>query len=619
MNPDTPPFQYQGPTRNVSKQQSFDRDSKYQQAFPPLGSAAPDHSYYAQPSRSDVTEAQRNTFYSGNAHFVPSHSAPHYGQKQSSYQRGYYNPQHQQQQYFYSKRTGQSHSKSAASLPTQQWKALIPKSSSLDGISANLGPKSPSDVSPKKPQFQNLSHSAENPLDLSPSSSSEGDTASLVGKVKTVRVREIWKEGVSVELMSRQLSRLEEANPRVKEKSGVSNDNSNIPADTSLPASFIPWSCFPLDIQRMNVDDRVEFTTRRLPPGSLFNVFVNAVNPDNDLLLTFALKPTPMLEYGGGGDPRPQKFRYLIVVDLEATCDFSPKPVIDQNNAEIIEFPFVVLDTETLEIVRETQMYVKPELMEGITPYCKVLTGITEEVVEKGISLKEAIKQFTDYMATLPKGSFRIITDGVWDISVQLRAEAARKNIPLQEEFMEYLELKREFRSFLPWFPFTLRDPPLYVILQALKLDFIGKHHSGIDDCLSIVQVVKAMIRQGHLFGEHNVVVTPEYDVDRDQTYQSFSSTAPSNSWKCETCTTKFSSNTSDEMSAVWNKPFSSTCRFCSNPRPASSDETRECQNCGLGFTLTDAEMAYFQSRNYYSPNFCPSCRYRKNSRQVYT
>ncbi len=63
-----------------------------------------------------------------------------------------------------------------------------------------------------------------------------------------------------------------------------------------------------------------------------------------------------------------QPFRYLVVMDFEATCDFELQPIVDmRKNSEIIEFPWVVLDMETLKIVHEERYYVQPDFMEGLT------------------------------------------------------------------------------------------------------------------------------------------------------------------------------------------------------------------------------------------------------------
>jgi len=55
-------------------------------------------------------------------------------------------------------------------------------------------------------------------------------------------------------------------------------------------------------------------------------------------------------------------------MDFEATCDFELQPIVDmRKNSEIIEFPWVVLDMETLKIVHEERYYVQPDFMEGLT------------------------------------------------------------------------------------------------------------------------------------------------------------------------------------------------------------------------------------------------------------
>ena len=104
----------------------------------------------------------------------------------------------------------------------------------------------------------------------------------------------------------------------------------------------------------------------------------------------------------------------------------------------------VVLDTVTLDIVYECQLYVKPTMMEGITNYCRSLTGITEKDCENGLSLQEAINQFNNFLKThiFPFGvdNFRIVTDSVWDLQVQLRKESIRKSIRLGIDY--YLNFK---------------------------------------------------------------------------------------------------------------------------------------------------------------------------------
>jgi len=154
-------------------------------------------------------------------------------------------------------------------------------------------------------------------------------------------------------------------------------------------------------------------------------------------------------------------------------------------------------------------------------------------------------------------------------------------------------------------------------MLQALQLDFVGKHHRGIDDCHSIALIVKAMLIAGHIF-DKPVVIPPDYDSQSDPSFLNFTSQAPSNSWTCVNCTTKFADKYSkeDPYRAVWNKPLASSCRFCATAKPSDIHESRECQICGKGFFLTPEEVLFFQSKRWYFPKNCANCRQLKT--QIY-
>ena len=76
------------------------------------------------------------------------------------------------------------------------------------------------------------------------------------------------------------------------------------------------------------------------------------------------------------GDPQPQKFDYLLVLDFEATCGPHgriPKP------QEIIEFPCALLNVKRgFEIEEIFHEYVRPIHNPKLTTFCTELTGITQ-------------------------------------------------------------------------------------------------------------------------------------------------------------------------------------------------------------------------------------------------
>jgi len=250
-----------------------------------------------------------------------------------------------------------------------------------------------------------------------------------------------------------------------------------------------------------------------VPKGSQFKVYSGGICDFSagGPRFRMATKPCPLLNTAAldMNAKRKQPFRYLVVVDLEATCDYCPEPLVDASvNSEIIEFPWVVLDTNTLEVIHEERYFVRPDYLLGVTPYCSALTGISQEMVAQSMKLSDVLDKFQDFVeqrfpdVSLGQQckSFRILTDGMWDINIQLVIEAQRKGITLSWWLKEYFDLKVEFERFFPYFITKKQGQSLGHILQAFGLPFVGHHHSGLDDCKTIVQAVRCLINLGHVF-----------------------------------------------------------------------------------------------------------------------
>jgi DNA polymerase III alpha subunit (gram-positive type) len=75
---------------------------------------------------------------------------------------------------------------------------------------------------------------------------------------------------------------------------------------------------------------------------------------------------------------------YICILDFEATCWDNSR------DHEIIEFPSVLLkwnDDNEITIVDEFQIFVKPKKYPVVSEFCRKLTGITQEIVNKGTDL----------------------------------------------------------------------------------------------------------------------------------------------------------------------------------------------------------------------------------------
>eukprot|EP01126_Amoeba_proteus_P025011 TRINITY_DN2503_c0_g1_i1.p1 TRINITY_DN2503_c0_g1~~TRINITY_DN2503_c0_g1_i1.p1 ORF type:complete len:125 (-),score=26.37 TRINITY_DN2503_c0_g1_i1:495-869(-) len=114
-----------------------------------------------------------------------------------------------------------------------------------------------------------------------------------------------------------------------------------------------------------------------------------------------------------------QPLDFYLVLDFEATCE---KDVDDYPN-EIIEFPVIVLNANTMKIENHFfHEYVKPTQNRKLSKFCKELTGITQEVVDTALPLADVLKQFErwlesyNFVGTKRVGSsgstFAFLTDG---------------------------------------------------------------------------------------------------------------------------------------------------------------------------------------------------------------
>mmetsp|Transcript_36773 Transcript_36773/g.77585 ORF Transcript_36773/g.77585 Transcript_36773/m.77585 type:complete len:240 (+) Transcript_36773:251-970(+) len=209
-------------------------------------------------------------------------------------------------------------------------------------------------------------------------------------------------------------------------------------------------------------------------------------------------------------------FDYLCILDFEATCnDTKPAP----KPQEIIEFPTLLLNVRTGVIEREFHYYIKPDVHPTLTEFCTELTGITQDTVNGGISLREALdlhqRWIDDNIAnrdnlnaegdetkettttTAHRPTFTYITCGDWDLKTCLPNQLAYHNEPTPSIFRRWLNIKREYQNFYE----TKKPKGMVGMLRGLNMELEGRHHSGIDDCRNIGRICQRMLRDGWVPG----------------------------------------------------------------------------------------------------------------------
>ncbi|KAK4326387.1 hypothetical protein Pmani_003103 [Petrolisthes manimaculis] len=196
-----------------------------------------------------------------------------------------------------------------------------------------------------------------------------------------------------------------------------------------------------------------------------------------------------------------QEFDYLLVLDFESTCweikCHTPKP-------EIIEFPAVLLDLQTGEILAEFQQYVMPVEKPILSSFCTALTGITQRQVEAGVPLgtclvlfsrwiRELCKQYhMTFSTTLPGKRVTTATWSDWDLGICLHQECLRKQLKKPDFFNIWLDVRLSYKNFYRRSPKGLAGA-----LQDLGMVFKGREHSGIVDARNTAILISRMVCDG--------------------------------------------------------------------------------------------------------------------------
>ncbi|KAG0298966.1 hypothetical protein BGZ98_010399 [Dissophora globulifera] len=230
------------------------------------------------------------------------------------------------------------------------------------------------------------------------------------------------------------------------------------------------------------------------------------------------------------------RYDYYLCFDVEATCerDFS----FEFPN-EVIEFPVVLLDGSTLEIVDEFHSYVRPTHRPVLSDFCVQLTGITQETVDAAPTFTEVLDMFEDWLTkhgiilgagayysghgkNQPKikksknrggsgsthnalhhsipaaaandfyygASFCFVTDGPFDIRDFISKQCIHSHIPRPSYFAQsYIDIRTMFRDYFD----LVQWCNLEAMLGFLGESFTGRQHSGICDARMVALIAKSL------------------------------------------------------------------------------------------------------------------------------
>ena len=160
-----------------------------------------------------------------------------------------------------------------------------------------------------------------------------------------------------------------------------------------------------------------------------------------------------------------RKLSHVFVIDFESTCWEERVNVPPQ---EIIEFPVVLVSLSTGSVLSEFHHYCQPVEQPRLSPFCRQLTGISQDQVDDGLPLATCLVLFRQWLDSVTRehglvfmGSCHdtgldtekvnlvtCVTWSDWDLSVCLESECRRKQIRKPDCFNSWIDIRAVYRSF---------------------------------------------------------------------------------------------------------------------------------------------------------------------------
>jgi len=185
---------------------------------------------------------------------------------------------------------------------------------------------------------------------------------------------------------------------------------------------------------------------------------------------------------------------YYAVLDFEANCSSE-----QDEDHEIIEFPVVLCNSRTGEIVSEFRQFVQLVTHEHLSDFIKNLTHITDEQVKSAPTWSECITLLNMWCHEhdVSVENTTVVTCGDWDLKTMLprQLKLTKTTLPytLDRLFSEWSNMKKPFKRVMKH-----KERVSFVkMMDHLNLEITGHHHSGIDDCRNIAKICHQLTTRG--------------------------------------------------------------------------------------------------------------------------
>ncbi|KAK4342088.1 hypothetical protein RND71_037904 [Anisodus tanguticus] len=199
---------------------------------------------------------------------------------------------------------------------------------------------------------------------------------------------------------------------------------------------------------------------------------------------------------------------HLYGLTKERSASWSTFLVLDlEGKVEILEFPVLLFDAKTMDVVDLFHRFVRPTKMheERINQYIEGKYGkLGVDCVWHDIAIPfaEVIEQFEVGLASIYQigdhlwrnelggclNNAAFVSCGNWDLKTKVPQQCTVAGMKLPPYFMEWINLKDVFLNF-----YKRRAPGMLSMMRELQIPLSGSHHLGIDDSNNVARVIHRM------------------------------------------------------------------------------------------------------------------------------
>lgn len=161
-----------------------------------------------------------------------------------------------------------------------------------------------------------------------------------------------------------------------------------------------------------------------------------------------------------------------VLFDIEATCwEGEQRRILQQ---ETIELGSILID-EGGSVIETFHRFIRPEINPYLSPYCKKLTGITQEQLERAPRFGTVIQEWKEVLTEIDE-DFQLIAWGKDDRRI-LHSDCVYHRH--ETNWLEaYRDLKKAYQQLKGW----NASVGFKTALMHEQIEFEGKQHSAIND-----------------------------------------------------------------------------------------------------------------------------------------